>query len=40
MLVEFFTDGRDIVKQNIFHEVGHVLDNVPGREDIFLIVLA
>ncbi len=35
MLVEFFTDGRDIVKQNIFHEVGHVLDNVPGREDIF-----
>jgi len=35
MLVEFFTDNRNIVRQNIFHEVGHVLDNVPGMEDIF-----
>jgi hypothetical protein len=35
MLVEFFTDNRDIVRQNIYHEVGHLIDSVTGMENIF-----
>jgi RHS repeat-associated protein len=34
--VTFFTEGDSIIRQmNIYHEVGHVLDNKPGRVDFF-----
>jgi RHS repeat-associated protein len=34
--IDFFTIGDQAVRQmNIYHEVGHLLDNVPGLKDVF-----
>jgi hypothetical protein len=34
--VDFYTRGNDAIRQmNIFHEVGHLLDNVPALKDVF-----
>ena len=34
--IDFYTRGTDAIRQmNIFHEVGHLLDNVPGLKDVF-----
>lgn len=34
--VDFYTKGTQLLRQmNIFHEVGHLLDNVPGTWDVF-----
>jgi hypothetical protein len=36
MTIDFFTIGTDAIRQiNIYHEVGHLLDNVTGMEDTF-----
>jgi hypothetical protein len=34
--IDFYTLNDDILRQmNIYHEVGHLLDNVPGLKDVF-----
>jgi hypothetical protein len=34
--IDFFTRGTDALRQmNIFHEFGHLLDNVPGTWNVF-----
>lgn len=36
MTIDFYTLGKDIIRQmNIYHEVGHLIDNVPDMENIF-----
>jgi hypothetical protein len=35
--VDFFTTGDVALRQiNVYHEVGHLLDNVPGMKDVFM----
>jgi len=34
--IDFYTRGNDVIRQmNIYHEVGHLLDNVPVMRDVF-----
>jgi RHS repeat-associated protein len=34
--IDFYTLGNDAIRQiNIYHEVGHLIDNVPGLKDVF-----
>jgi hypothetical protein len=34
--VDFYTLGDDAIRQmNIYHEVGHLIDNVPGMKNVF-----
>jgi RHS repeat-associated protein len=34
--IDFFTIGDVALRQmNVFHEVGHLLDNIPGMKDVF-----
>ena len=34
--IDFYTIGSQSIRQmNIYHEVGHLLDNVPGLKDVF-----
>jgi hypothetical protein len=36
MTIDFYTIGNDKMRQmNIYHEVGHLVDNVPGMENVF-----
>ena len=36
MTIDFYTISNDIMRQmNIYYEVGHLIDNVPGMENIF-----
>jgi hypothetical protein len=36
MTIDFYTLGDDALRQmNIYHEVGHLIDNVPGMENVF-----
>jgi RHS repeat-associated protein len=38
--IDFYTLGNDPIRQmNIFHEVGHLLDNVPGLKDVFTLAV-
>ena len=35
--INFFTNGDVALRQmNVYHEVGHLLDNVPGTRDVFM----
>jgi RHS repeat-associated protein len=35
--IDFYTVGDDAIRQmNIYHEVGHLLDNVPKSKDVFM----
>jgi len=39
--IDFYTKGTQPLRQmNIFHEVGHLLDNVPGTWDVFTNAVA
>ena len=34
--IDFYTKGSAAIRQmNIYHEVGHLLDNAPGLKDVF-----
>jgi hypothetical protein len=34
--IDFYTLGDDAIRQmNVYHEVGHLLDNLPGMKDVF-----